>query len=173
MIVTLIIILLLIIAFRYGFKRGFLMTLLNLSGYVVVFLVAVLLAKPMGSSLAQLLPQLSKNNDFTNIFYNVLSFWIVAIIGGVLYRFIAHTINGITKLPLISQLNALAGALFSSLLMYLVIFWGLLLMSAWPDSKVRLIVQDSSLAEWILNKTPLISNEVFNNINNGQHPHLQ
>lgn len=163
MLITLIIILLLIIAFRFGFKRGLLMTLMSVAGYVVVFLLAIFLAKPMGVALAGIFPSLSDNANFSNLFYQVLSFWIIAILGSIVYRIIARTINGITKLPLISQVNALAGAALSTLLMYIVIFFGLLLMSAWPNVSVQQSVQESTVAQWILTKTPIFSKDIFNN----------
>lgn len=163
--VTLIIVLLLILAFRYGLKRGLLMTLLSVAGYVVIFLLAVFLAKPMGTALASIMPALFKNAFFSGMFYNVLSFWIIAIAGSIIYRFLARTVNGITKLPLISQVNALAGAALSTVLMYVVIFFALLLMSSWPSQNVRATVQQSTVAEWMLKKTPLISQQIMNDYN--------
>lgn len=163
--VTLIIVLLLILAFRYGLKRGLLMTLLSVAGYVVVFLLAVFLAKPMGTALASVMPALFKNTFFSEMFYNVLSFWIIAIVGSIVYHFLAQTVNGITKLPLISQVNALAGAALSTVLMYVVIFFALLLVSSWPSQNVRATVQQSTVAEWMLKKTPLISQQIMNDYN--------
>lgn len=164
--ITIIILLLLILAFRFGYKRGLLMTLLSVAGYVIVFLLAVFIAKPMGQALAASLPQLAKNAGFSTMFYQVLAFWIIAIVGSIIYRFIARTVNGITKLPLISQINALAGAALSTLLMYVVIFFGLLLMSSWPSQNVRTTVQQSNTAQWILTKTPGFSKYIFNNVEN-------
>ena len=162
---TLIIVLLLILAFRFGLKRGLLMTLLSVAGYVIVFLLAIFLAKPMGSALATMMPALWKNSIFSGMFYNVLAFWIIAIVGSIIYRFLARTVNGITKLPLISQVNALAGAALSTILMYVVIFFALLLMAAWPSQNVRATVQQSPVAEWILKKTPVISQQRRNDYN--------
>nr|WP_321315937.1 CvpA family protein [uncultured Ligilactobacillus sp.] len=166
MLVTLIIILLLILAFRFGYKRGLLMTLMSAVGYIVVFLLAIFLAKPMGIALSGALPALCKNVDFSTVFYQVLAFWIIAIVGSIIYRVVAKTVNGITKLPLISQLNAFAGAALSTILMYIVIFFGLLLMSAWPNSNVQQSVHESNVAQWILTKTPLFSQNIFDNISN-------
>ncbi len=162
---TLIIVLLLILAFRFGLKRGLLMTLLSVAGYVIVFLLAIFLAKPMGAALAMMMPALWKNSIFSGMFYNVLAFWIIAIVGSIIYRFLARTVNGITKLPLISQVNALAGAALSTILMYVVIFFALLLMAAWPSQNVRATVQQSPVAEWILKKTPVISQQIMNDYN--------
>lgn len=163
--ITLIIVLLLILAFRFGLKRGLLMTLLSVAGYVIVFLLAIFLAKPMGTALATMMPALWKNSIFSGMFYNVLAFWIIAIVGSIIYRFLARTVNGITKLPLISQVNAFAGATLSTILMYVVIFFALLLMAAWPSQNVRATVQQSTVAEWILKKTPVISQQIMNNYN--------
>ena len=99
--ITLVIILLLILAFRYGWKRGLLMTLLNMAGYIIVFLIAIFLFKPLGRELSFVLPSLWKSSVFQGMFYDMLAFWIIAIVGGIIYRVLALTVNGITKLPLI------------------------------------------------------------------------
>lgn len=161
--ITLVIILLLILAFRYGWKRGLLMTLLNMAGYIIVFLLSIFLAKPFGKELSFIFPTLCKNYIVQEMFYNMLAFWIIAIVGGIVYRVLARTVNGITKLPLISQVNAIAGALLSTLLMYVVIFFALLFMAVWPDSNVKNSIQESTVAEWILQKTPLLSYQMIEN----------
>lgn len=168
MLVTIIILLLLILAFRYGYKRGLLQTLLSMAGYIVIFVLAIMLAKPMGQALALSLPKLTANSGFSTMFYQVLSFWIIAIVGSIIYRFLVRTVNGITRLPLISQINAFMGAALSTLLMYVVIFFGLLLMASWPSENVRTTVQESNVAQWILTKTPGFSKEVFNELDNSQ-----
>lgn len=163
--ITLVIILLLILAFRYGWKRGLLMTLLNMAGYIIVFLIAIFLSKPLGRELSFVLPSLWKSSVFQGMFYDMLAFWIVAIVGGIIYRVLARTVNGITKLPLISQVNALVGALLSTVMMYIIIFFVLLLMSVWPNQSVKASVRESTVAEWILKKTPIISHQIINNHN--------
>ena len=88
---TLIIVLLLILAFRFGLKRGLLMTLLSVAGYVIVFLLAVFLAKPMGAALATMMPALWKNSIFSGIWtYYML---IMMEITNILCRQLKNTIN--------------------------------------------------------------------------------
>lgn len=163
--ITLVIILLLILAFRYGWKRGLLMTLLNMAGYIIVFLLAIFLTKPFGKELSFIFPTLWKNYTVQEMFCNMLAFWIIAIVGGIAYRILARTVNGITKLPLISQINALAGAFLSTLLMYVVIFFALLFMVVWPSSNVKASIQESTVAEWILQKTPILSYQMIEDHN--------
>ncbi|MSE08892.1 CvpA family protein, partial [Lactobacillus salivarius] len=49
MIISLIIIILLICAFRYGIRRGLLGSLVSLLGYIIVFILSLFLASPLGN----------------------------------------------------------------------------------------------------------------------------
>ena len=93
-------------------------------------------------------------------FYKILSFWIIGIIGGIIVRILANVSRGFTKLPVISQFNALLGGILTTIMMYVVIFFGLILLSNWPSQKVKQTVEESRVAVYILDNTPNVMNRI-------------
>ena len=82
MIISLIIIILLICAFRYGIRRGLLGSLVSLLGYIIVFILSLFLASPLGNIIAGLFSNINDGSGLlATTFYKILSFWIIGIIG--------------------------------------------------------------------------------------------
>lgn len=165
MLVSLIILLILVMGFRYGFKRGLLQTLLSVVGYVLVLLLSLYLSGPLGEFLTQYMPALDQDpgstGTFTLLFYRILAFWIIAILGGIILRIVTNTFTSITKLPVISQFNALAGGLAWLIIAYTVVFLGLLLLATSPTSQVQESLENSAIAEKIIKETPIFSRQIF------------
>ncbi|MCI6063312.1 CvpA family protein [Lactobacillus salivarius] len=161
MIISLIIIILLIYAFRYGIRRGLLGSLVSLLGYIIVFILSLLLASPLGNIITDLFSNINDGSGLLAMtFYKILSFWIIGIIGGIIVRILANVSRGFTKLPVISQFNALLGGILTTIMMYVVIFFGLILLSNWPSQKVKQTVEESRVAVYILDNTPNVMNRI-------------
>lgn len=159
MILSLIIIILLICAFRYGIRRGLLGSLVSLLGYIIVFILSLFLASPLGNIIAGLFSNINDGSGLlATTFYKILSFWIIGIIGGVIVRILANVSKSFTKLPVISQFNALLGGILTTIMMYIVIFFGLILLSNWPSQEVKQTVEESRVAVYILDNTPNVMN---------------
>ena len=173
MILSLIIIILMILAFRYGLRRGLVLTMLNFVAYIIVLVISLLFASSLGDFLATFLPNLNStstsfltwtNVNLNQVFYRLLAFWIIAISLGLVFRFVARIINGLFKLPILSQLNSLLGGFLAGLIMYGVIFFALLLLATWPNVEVNNLVNNSYLARFILERTPLFSRELIDSL---------
>lgn len=166
MLVSLIILLILVMAFRYGYKRGLLQTLLSVIGYLLVLLFSLYLSGPLGDFLTKYMPALDKDSGntgtFAVLFYRVLAFWIIAILGGLVLRITTNTFTSLTKLPVISQLNSLAGGIVWLVIAYTVVFFGLLLLATSPTSQVQKSLESSSVAENIIKETPIFSKHILN-----------
>ena len=161
MILSLIIIILLICAFRYGIRRGLLGSLVSLLGYIIVFILSLFLASPLGNIIADLFSNINDGSGLlATTFYKILSFWIIGIIGGIIVRILANVSKGFTKLPVVSQFNALLGGILTTIMMYVVIFFGLILLSNWPSQKVKQTVEESRVAVYILDNTPNVMNRI-------------
>ena len=93
-------------------------------------------------------------------FYKILSFWIIGIIGGIIVRILANVSKGFTKLPVVSQFNALLGGILTTIMMYVVIFFGLILLSNWPSQEFKQTVEESRVAVYILDNTPNVMNQI-------------
>ena len=154
MILSLIIIILLICAFRYGIRRGLLGSLVSLLGYIIVFILSLFLASPLGNIIAGLFSNINDGSGLLAMtFYKILSFWIIV-------RILANVSKGFTKLPVVSQFNALLGGILTTIMMYVVIFFGLILLSNWPSQEVKQTVEESRVAVYILDNTPNVMNQI-------------
>ena len=169
MILSLIIVILLILAFRYGLRRGLVLAMLNFVTYAIVLALSLILAGGLGDFLATLLPSLNSestsfllwtNVNLSQVFYRILAFWIIAISLGLVFRFGTGLIAGVFKLPVLS-LNSLLGGGVACLIMYGLIFFGLVLLATWPNQDINALVSNSTLAEFILEQTPLFSQELL------------
>ncbi|KRL05001.1 CvpA family protein [Liquorilactobacillus oeni] len=172
MLITIIIVILLILAYFNGARRGLVLTLLDLVGLIVIFFLAAKFSAVLGEWLYLLVKLFEKNqaswqavqgNSLTgsNTFYYGIAYWLIIIVGGLVIRRIIRSLNMITKIPIIKQLNSIAGGVFSLVLVYLLIFAGLLFLQAWPSEAIRNNIEDSQLAQVILHKTPVISQQIL------------
>ena len=168
--VSLIIVLLLIIAYRAGARRGLVQTVVNVVGYVAVTFAAGFLAHAYGPVFAEKMPQITdEGNGFLAVaginlnsaFYQIMLFWIFAIGLGIVFRMVSGSLGIFTKMPVVSSVNRILGGLASFLMMYAVIFFALLFAGSWPNAGVRNSVDDSTVARFILNKTPGLSEKII------------
>lgn len=136
-------------------------SLVSLLGYIIVFILSLFLASPLGNIIADLFSNINDGSGLlATAFYKILSFWIIGIIGGIIVRILANISRGFTKLPVISQFNALLGGILTTIMMYVVIFFGLILLSNWPSQKVKQTVEESRVAVYILDNTPNVMNRI-------------
>ena len=168
--VSLIIVLLLIIAYRAGARRGLVQTIVNVVGYVAVAFAAGYLAHEYGPYFAEKMPQIAnEGNGFLAVaginlnssFYQIMLFWIFTIGLGIVFRMISGSIGIFAKIPVVSSVNRVLGGLASFLMMYAVIFFALLFAASWPNARVRNSIDDSTIARFILNKTPGLSEKII------------
>lgn len=163
MILTIIIIIALLLAYRSGMRRGLVAIVVRTIGFLVVAGLGIFLAPSVGQMLSNIFP-----TTVSQVFYQMLAFWVIAILGGIGLRIITNAASLTTKkVPVISQVDGFLGGMVALLLMYGVLFFGLLLVSAWPSESTQVLLDNSSVAQFILNKTPLISEQVYNNWLNG------
>ncbi|MDV7756837.1 CvpA family protein [Liquorilactobacillus mali] len=167
MILSVILIVILFFAFIHGMHRGLILMLLNLVGLILLFFIAHSFAGTVGGWLQQLVESFNQTSatwsadqgtlSGSSTFYYGLAYWLIMLIGGfVIYRII-RTFNLVKKIPVIGQLNALAGGAVSIILTYLIMFAALIVMQSWPTTSVRETVSESGVAQFILEKTPVMS----------------
>lgn len=176
MLISIIIVVLLVAAYFNGARRGGLvLTLLDLIGLVVLFILAANYSALVGEWLQRLVALFEGNGaswqatkgvtlSGSSTFYYGLAYWLIIIIGGLLIRRLIRSLNLVTRIPVIKQLNSLAGGVLGLFLVYLLIFAGLLVLQAWPSAAIRTNVQDSQLAQVILNKTPVVSQQILDKL---------
>lgn len=160
MILTIGILIVLVAAFRHGTRKGLVAIFIKLVGFVVVAGLGLYFAPSLGQKLSSIFA----TTEVNRIFYQMLAFWLIAIIGGLGLRLITNAVRQTAKkIPIISQADRLLGGLFSLAMMYGVIFFLLLLVDTWPGVQPKPFIAESSVAQFMLKKTPVISQQVLDN----------
>lgn len=169
LLLSLIILIILIFGFRRGYRRGLVLQVLNTIGYIVVWVAARFLAKPLATGIGQFIGNLSLNSSASAVtaaqsssfFLNGLAFSAILTVGFFIVHRIAYGVNKVTWLPVIYQVNSLAGGLINLVIRYVVIFLILNLMILLPVKGFQDSYQASPVAQWIVKQTPVLSKQVY------------
>ncbi|KRN81757.1 hypothetical protein IV87_GL000966 [Pediococcus ethanolidurans] len=86
---------------------------------------------------------------------------ILMVIGWLIVRLIAHWSRLITWIPVIKQVNGLAGGIVSIVIAYFVIFILLIVSQFLPNDAYQAQLSDSQVAQFIIKKTPGISSDIL------------
>lgn len=170
MVLSLIILAILIFGFRRGYRRGLVLQILNTIGYLIVWIVARFGAKPLASGIGQFVGNLSLNSSVSTVtasqsssfFLNGIAFSAILTVGYFIVHRVANLLNKVTWLPVIHQVNSLAGGLINLVIRYVVVFLTLNLLILLPITGFQQSYQASPVAQWIVKQTPVLSKQVFN-----------
>ncbi|WP_318764889.1 CvpA family protein [Lactiplantibacillus carotarum] len=161
MIFTIVIIFLLGTAIFRGFHRGFVIEMLHLIGTIGVLIFARLLYQPLGTTINGLLTSLHLINTSTvsTLIINLIAFFILTSLGWAVIRMLARISRSVTWLPVIKQVNSLAGGVVSFVISYLVIFVCLSLANLFNTEFIQTQMDNSPLATFIVKKTPGLTSD--------------
>lgn len=156
MLFTLLILVILGSALFRGFHRGFVIEVLHLIGTVGVLIFARLLYQPLGTAINNLLTSLKLINSGTmaTLVINMIAFFMLISLGWAVIRMLGRVSRMITWLPVVKQVNSLAGGAVSFVISYLVVFVALSLASLFNTTFIQTQMDNSPLATYIVKKTP-------------------
>lgn len=168
MLFTIVILILLATAIFRGFHRGFVIEVLHLVGTVAVLIFARLLYQPLGSTISGLLTSLSliKTSVVSTLIINLIAFFILTSLGWAVIRMLGRVSRTITWLPVIKQVNSVAGGIVSFVITYLVIFVVLSLATLINTSFIQIQMNNSPLATYIVKQTPGLTSSYLSNLIN-------
>lgn len=169
LILSLVILGVLIFGFRRGYRRGLVLQILNTIGYIIVWVAARFLARPLATGIGQFIGNLSLDSSVSAVtasqsssfFLNGLAFSAILTVGFFIVHRVAYGVNKVTWLPVIHQVNSLAGGLINLVIRYVVIFLILNLMILLPVQGFQTSYQASPVAQWIVKQTPVLSKQVY------------
>ncbi|MBO0476629.1 CvpA family protein [Vagococcus sp. DIV0080] len=175
MMLTILIILCLGTSFYAGYRRGLMLQLVYGLGYVASFVVAQSQYKALGKKLELLVPYpaptektslvlFDKNLifDLDKAFYAGFAFILIVFIGWLLTRFVGMLCYGLTFRPVIQKGNDLAGGVLNALLTVVGLTLCLTLLAMVPLDFIQNLFKKSSLARFLVDSTPIISNLLHN-----------
>lgn len=169
--VTLLILFFLFIGIVNGFRRGAILQLGHWVALIISFLVANTYYKelaeafklwiPYPSQLDGTLPggvlDLNSLSGIEMTFYNVFWFVVLFLITKLVLHLILAMLDFLTDLPILRQLKGVIGAVLGFLEAYVITFFILWVIAFVPMASVQNAVDNSSLATFIIQDTPYLS----------------
>ncbi len=171
--VDMIVILLLLVGFVIGWKRGLFKQIMRFVGSILAMIIAYALAETVSPLLRSFIPFPNLGNSsilnivlsngiVENAFYNAIAFVITFIIAKIIISILTSVLNVAARIPVLKQVNSLAGGVFGLVETFLFVFVVLLVASLLPIGAVQAQMEGSILAGFIVNKTPYISGMLQN-----------
>lgn len=157
MIVTIIIAVILIMAVYRGMKRGLIVQLLYTLGYIGVYIFARLAAPSVSAWLATWSGSAAASLGVTN----TIAFLMMIALGWFIVRLLARWSRLITWLPVIKQVNSVAGAVVAFVLNYIGLFIVLTVLNFIPNTAIQYQISQSSVAQVIIDKTPVLTSQLL------------
>ncbi|MFD0896317.1 CvpA family protein [Loigolactobacillus binensis] len=157
MIVTIIIAVILILAVYRGMKRGLIIQLLYTLGYIGVYIFARVTAPNVSTWLATWSGSAAASLGVTR----TIAFLMMIALGWFIVRMLARWSRLLTWLPVIKQVNSVAGAAVAFILNYLGLFIVLTVLNFIPNTAVQYQISQSSAAQVIINKTPVLTSQLL------------
>ncbi|MFV0561039.1 MAG: CvpA family protein [Enterococcus sp.] len=170
---TIIILLLLLHAFFSGARRGFTLQVVYTVGYVISFIVARMYYQTLAAHLELYIPYPAVTPDtelvffgqtisfsLDQAFYAGVAFLMILFVGWLLTRLIGVFAHGLTFVPILHQLDWVAGGLLSLVVMYVGIFLILVLLSMIPADFVQNQLRNSGISRFIIENTPILTKQI-------------
>ncbi|WP_462412441.1 CvpA family protein [Neobacillus sp. Marseille-QA0830] len=154
-----------------GLKRGLILQLVHLAGFIIAYVAAFSYYDELAPKLILWIPYpsfgedtalkiLSDSANMENAFYNAAAFVIIFFIAKVVLQIIGSMFDFIAHLPVLKQLNRLAGAILGFVEVYLIIFILLYIAALMPIEFLQAQLDGSALSKAIVNYTPILSGQI-------------
>jgi uncharacterized membrane protein required for colicin V production len=168
-----IILTLLVVGFFIGIKRGFIMQTVRLLSSIAAFIVAYMYAGKLGPKLDLWIPfpaigdqgflnEFVKDTTVETAYYHLIAFFIIFTGTKIILFVIGSMLDVLARIPVLKQVNSIAGGALGLVEVYLLIFVLLIIGSKLPVESIQYSMQSSYLSEIIVEKTPFISEGIKN-----------
>jgi uncharacterized membrane protein required for colicin V production len=168
----LILIITLLFGIFIGLNRGFILQFFHLIGFITAFIVAAFFYDNLAEELKLWIPYQDLTNqelwpDFLQMlpvesaFYSIVSFAIIFFAVKIVLQIVATMLDFVASIPLIKSVNKILGAALGFLEVYLIAFIILFVLALTPVEWVQTTINNSSIALFILEKTPYFSSKLF------------
>ncbi|WP_407269133.1 CvpA family protein [Radiobacillus sp. PE A8.2] len=171
--IDLILIIVLVLGVLIGLKRGFILQVFHLIGFIVAFIVAAIFFDDIAKQLDLWIPYPELPADATwavfvdtlpleAAFYNAIAFAALFFVTKVVLQIIASMLDFVADLPILNLLNSWLGAILGFVEIYLLAFVFLYIAALLPVAFVQSLIEQSSIAAFMIDNTPIISKQISN-----------
>lgn len=170
---TFFILVILLFGFYVGYRRGLMLQIVYTFGYMVAYLIAMGNYKALAAQLELYVPYPSAGPDSKLVFFNhelsleldkafyaAVAFLLIIVFCGLIVQFLAVFAKGLTYIPIVKQVNEIAGGLLNVVMVYVGVFLVLMTLSMLPIDAVQNQFRASGLAQGIVKNTPVFSNQI-------------
>ncbi|TFJ93943.1 CvpA family protein [Lentibacillus salicampi] len=169
--VNFILIILLIFGFFIGLKRGFILQAFHLIGFIAAFILAALYYDDLAPQLSLWIPypELDDHSAWADFleaiplegaFYSAIAFAIIFFAVKIILHIIASMLDFVAELPILHTLNKILGAVLGFAEVYLLLFIVLYILALTPLAGIQSWINDSSIALFIIEDTPVLSEQL-------------
>lgn len=168
---SLILFLILLISFFIGLRRGFILQMIHLIGFFVSIFVAYTFYKDVSSYIRLWIPYPNFANEgiitmlldtipLETVYYNVIAFAMLFFATKIIMHIIGSMLNFVAHLPFLRTINGVLGGVLCFVEYYFLIFILLHIGALLPIEIVQTEIDNSFVANVMINHTPIISNMV-------------
>jgi len=154
-----------------GLKRGFILQFIYFAGFIIAYVVAVMYYDDFAPKLTLWVPYpqvgdsnpvfaLLSGDHLEEAYYRAIAFFLLFVGTKILMQIIGSMLDFVAMLPLLKQVNRLLGGLFGFVETYLILFIVLFFAALLPIEGVQNILNQSALANFIVNHTPYFSDKI-------------
>ncbi|MFC0270235.1 CvpA family protein [Metabacillus herbersteinensis] len=167
----LVIIIILLFGILVGLKRGFILQFVHLTGFIIAYIVAYQYYETLAPKLKLWIPYPSTSDgpavlsilsgdDLEGSFYRAVAFVLLFIGTKIVMQIIGSMLDFVALLPILKQLNKWAGSILGFVEIYLIVFILLFIGALMPIGPLQSAMEQSMLADLIVNHTPYFSDKV-------------
>jgi uncharacterized membrane protein required for colicin V production len=160
-----------LIGFFVGLKRGLILQFIHLVGFIVAFVIAAMYYDKLAPKLTLWVPYpnldtetplqyIFKGNNLEDAFYRAIAFAAIFFSVKIFLQIIGTMLDFIAHIPILKQLNTLAGGFLGVIEVYLLIFIVLYIAALLPLEFIQEPIKDSTFAKAIINHTPIFSKQI-------------
>ncbi|WP_052256143.1 CvpA family protein [Salinicoccus sp. YB14-2] len=167
---TLIILILLIIGIIVGYRRGFILQFFHLIGTIAAVIIAALNFEHLASRLDLVLPYPSTTETLANpifpdivnaeyAYYDMSAFFVIFIVTKIVIQLIVSAFDYFQQIPVFGIVGEIVGAVLGLFEIIYVLVVILFMLSMVPLEFIQTSIQDSGLANFILEHTFILSDK--------------
>lgn len=165
------ILLLLLAGLFVGAKRGLIVQLIHMTGFVIALFVAYTYYKPLAEKFVLWIPYPAVDSgstltiaidrlDLDQTFYQLIAFALIFFVIKFALQLVASMFDFLKYLPVLGFFSKITGAILGFIEFYILLFIVLYILALLPIAPFQNLMQNSTLASYLLEHTPFLSEKV-------------
>lgn len=166
-----VIVFLLVAGIFIGAKRGLIVQLIHMTGFIVALVVAYTYYKPLAEKFVLWIPYPTVDSnstltiaidrlDLDQTFYQLIAFALIFFVIKFALQLVASMFDFLSYLPVLGIISRIAGAILGFIEFYILLFILIYVIALLPIDLFQTLIENSSLVDTMLNKTPYFSETV-------------